>query len=443
MIISTILGSNQIMDKQKTKEERYSELLKLVQEIPFPSTNAIAKKALGDSIPSKDTITEEQLKEKEELFKKLCGLIDKKIKEISELNYPNKDSEANKYFKSELDKADTEEKINKIIPNDWKTKVELWNKLTNKVSIRLRTKVQEILNKTYINNDTDQEHGEKHFLIELYNAYLEANYYHAIDKMQYLNKDKKEEYKKKLIKIDKNSKEQINIQQKINEIDEKLKEAIEANRVDIKKDQGTWGESWSTDDVKNDPSNKENETNSDNLKSILKKPDNIDQAKYDKALNHISNILPLRNTIATILGLDDLDKLKGSSDGQNNQPWLVGKEILKQEVFSDHNLTFTYFNGNHNALHIRQLEKYLFGADGDNNDQKEVLINKLVTIIKDDLKTMNSQNLNKFKKEIFDKARDFSNKYSKVKVEDDKIKNATEKYLNTYLNVAYVRVELS
>ncbi|MCU9932620.1 hypothetical protein NWQ33_01460 [Mycoplasmopsis cynos] len=77
----------------------------------------------------------------------------------------------------------------------------------------------------------------------------------------------------------------------------------------------------------------ENETNSDNLKSILKKPDNIDQAKYDKALNHISNILPLRNTIATILGLDDLDKLKGSSDGQNNQPWLVGKEILKQEVF--------------------------------------------------------------------------------------------------------------
>ncbi|UWV93485.1 hypothetical protein ONA24_04565 [Mycoplasmopsis cynos] len=32
------------MDKQKTKEERYSELLKLVQEIPFPSTDAIAKK---------------------------------------------------------------------------------------------------------------------------------------------------------------------------------------------------------------------------------------------------------------------------------------------------------------------------------------------------------------------------------------------------------------
>ncbi|UWV82237.1 hypothetical protein ONA24_04555 [Mycoplasmopsis cynos] len=129
--------------------------------------------------------------------------------------------------------------------------------------------------------------------------------------------------------------------------------------------------------------------------------------------------------------------------GENNQPWLVGKEILKKEVFSDHNLTFTYFNGNHNALHIRQLEKYLFGADGDNNDQKEALINKLVAIIKDDLKTMNSQNLDKFKKEIFDKARDFSNKYSKVKVEDDKIKNATEKYLNTYLNAAYVRVELS
>ncbi|WP_322962599.1 hypothetical protein RRG39_00430 [Mycoplasmopsis cynos] len=434
-------NSNQKMDKQKTKEERYSELLKLVQEIPFPSTDAIAKKALGDSIPSKDTITKEQLKEKEELFKKLCGLIDKKIKEISELNYPNKDSEANKYFKSELNKADTEEKINKIIPNDWKTKVELWNKLTNKVSIRLRTKVQEILNKTYINNDTDQEHGEKHFLIELYNAYLEANYYHAIDKMQNLDDNKKKIHKDKLHKL--NTNETINIEEKLKDVDTKLHEAIEANRVDIKKDQGTWGESWSTDDVKNDPSNMENETNSDNLKSILKKPDNIDQAKYDKALNHISNILPLRNTIATILGLDDLDKLKGSSDGQNNQPWLVGKEILKKEVFSDHNLTFTYFNGNHNALHIRQLEKYLFGADGDNNDQKEALINKLVAIIKDDLKTMNSQNLDKFKKEIFDKARDFSNKYSKVKVEDDKIKNATEKYLNTYLNVAYVRVELS
>ncbi|UWV93482.1 hypothetical protein ONA24_04580 [Mycoplasmopsis cynos] len=98
-------NSNQIMDKQKTKEERYSQLQKLVQEIPFPSTNAIAKKTLSNSIPSKDTITEEQFKEKEELFKKLYGLIDKKVKEISELNYPNKDSEANKYFKSELDKV--------------------------------------------------------------------------------------------------------------------------------------------------------------------------------------------------------------------------------------------------------------------------------------------------------------------------------------------------
>ncbi|WAM07078.1 hypothetical protein ONA23_02885 [Mycoplasmopsis cynos] len=132
----------------------------------------------------------------------------------------------------------------------------------------------------------------------MYNAYLEANYYRAIDKMQNLDDNKKKIHKNKLHKL--NTNETINIEEKLKDVDTKLREAIEANRVNIKKDQGTWGESWSTDDVKNDPSNMENETNSDNLKSILKKPDNIDQAKYDKALNHISNILPLRNTIATI-----------------------------------------------------------------------------------------------------------------------------------------------
>ncbi|WAM03065.1 hypothetical protein ONA22_04625 [Mycoplasmopsis cynos] len=56
----------------------------------------------------------------------------------------------------------------------------------------------------------------------------------------------------------------------------------------------------------------------------------------------------------------------------------------------------------------------------------------------------NSKKLEEFKKEILGKAKEFTSTYSKIPVNNEaKIKNATEKYLNTYLNAAYVRVELS
>ncbi|UWV82233.1 hypothetical protein [Mycoplasmopsis cynos] len=136
----------------------------------------------------------------------------------------------------------------------------------------------------------------------MYNAYLESNFYNAINKMQNLNEEMKKELKTMFLKLNDSINGSVNINEKLNEIEVKLNEAIEANKVDIQLNQKSWGWSWSTDNDKDVSSNK-NETNSDNLKSILKKPKNIDQAKYDKALNHISNILPLRNTIATILGI--------------------------------------------------------------------------------------------------------------------------------------------
>ncbi|UWV93486.1 hypothetical protein NW062_06080 [Mycoplasmopsis cynos] len=54
----------------------------------------------------------------------------------------------------------------------------------------------------------------------MYNAYLEANYYRAIDKMQNLDDNKKKIHKNKLHKL--NTNETINIEEKLKDVDTKL-----------------------------------------------------------------------------------------------------------------------------------------------------------------------------------------------------------------------------
>ncbi|UWV80709.1 hypothetical protein NW069_00655 [Mycoplasmopsis cynos] len=64
----------------------------------------------------------------------------------------------------------------------------------------------------------------------------------------------------------------------------------------------------------------------------MKRPSVVSETEFKKTTDKIQATLPLRNVIATILGLNNLDDLKGTSGTNKDQPWLVGQELLKPEA---------------------------------------------------------------------------------------------------------------
>ncbi|MCU9936858.1 hypothetical protein NWP96_07455 [Mycoplasmopsis cynos] len=166
----------------------------------------------------------------------------------------------------------------------------------------------------------------------------------------------------------------------------------------------------------------------------MKRPDVVSEAEFKKTTDKIKATLPLRNTIATILGLTDLDKLKGTSGTNKDQPWLVGQELLKPErIKSDGELKDAIEGGT--ALHIRKVQKFIFGVNGDVQKEKEDLIEKLKNDVLEDQKNGNEVKINQAYDEVFKKAKDFATKYSKnVVPSDDILKNVTKKHLDIFLN---------
>ncbi|WAM08577.1 alpha-amylase family glycosyl hydrolase [Mycoplasmopsis cynos] len=137
------------------------------------------------------------------------------------------------------------------------------------------------------------------------------------------------------------------------------------------------------------------------------------------------------------MSLNNIDELKGTSGDQYNKPWLISKDLLKPNAFTDGVLNEV--KESQTALRVRKLEKYLFGVNGDNPTEKNDLINKIVVLLKEDIVNKNNEKLNKWKSDILNKVKEFIKIYIKSNKNETKLENAVYKYLNTYINPAIVR----
>ncbi|WAM01394.1 hypothetical protein NWE60_02025 [Mycoplasmopsis felis] len=137
-----------------------------------------------------------------------------------------------------------------------------------------------------------------------------------------------------------------------------------------------------------------------------KKATFISDESYNTLNSSLTSTLPLRNTIASLLGLtnDWSNQLVG---GQGNQPWQVGAQILKDGAFAalseeyNDNIVQEAANGeNKGSFHMRKVEKIIFGANGDNKESDVLpLIEEISNAIKENkLEELQSKIVAKAKK---------------------------------------------
>ncbi|WP_322960332.1 alpha-amylase family glycosyl hydrolase [Mycoplasmopsis cynos] len=428
--------------------DEYKYLLKenivtWVDVLPYPNKKANAKNKLLNKYTDLDKQTDEEILKIDQILAKLEAKIRLKLTEIEQLNYPDSSNDpiAANYFKAQLNEADTDDKVDAIFSKQWNAKIKYWNQLLQKISNNEHhQRLLHQLKNTFFENSNDLEHGDLKFLKELYNTYVLHYAIPTIDSLNNLSKNEKFEYIQKInpLQISESEINNKNIHDKLIEIENIVEEAIIGhNKIELTPDQTTWGESWSTEKNKTDPSSIENETTVLILDKLIKKPLKISSSEYQLILSNLKPILPLRNTIATILSLNNIDELKGTSGDQYNKPWLISKDLLKPNAFTDEVLNEV--KESQSALHVRKLEKYLFGVNGDNPTEKNDLINKIVVLLKEDIVNKNNEKLNKWKSDILNKVKEFIKIYIKSNKNETKLENAVYKYLNTYINPAIVR----
>lgn len=210
--------------------------------------------------------------------------------------------------------------------------------------------------------------------------------------------------------------------------------------ISVLSSQGIWGNSWSADGEgsnKTDHTADANKLKAASQKSLLKRPEGVSQSDFDAIT--LGDILPLRNTVAALLSVDNLDNLVGEeSAGSGKQTWMVGKDLLKEgSLSSDDAAKMTQ---SPIALHMRKIENYIFGVNGDNDTNK--FIQELTTALTTDKQNNNTVELDKIVNEKIANAKKFVTNFAKTTLDDAKIKEVVKLYLNTYLNAARVRASV-
>ncbi|MDZ7293561.1 hypothetical protein [Mycoplasmopsis pulmonis] len=157
------------------------------------------------------------------------------------------------------------------------------------------------------------------------------------------------------------------------------------------------------------------------------KLDNIgdeDKAKFigitDELFNELKSLefkkaIALRNAIAAIIGLNTLAELKG----KGGESWQASRDLVKADFEKEMQ------HDNDNA-HLRKIEKYIFGVNGDEQSDKDDLVKQL----------SQKDSFTSAVESIHAKALEFSRKYAKNNVDENNIKKAVELYLANYWNQA-------
>ncbi|TDV24219.1 hypothetical protein BCF59_0170 [Mycoplasmopsis mustelae] len=169
------------------------------------------------------------------------------------------------------------------------------------------------------------------------------------------------------------------------------------------------------------------------------------QGEYAAKLKEVNDsqldALPLRNTVAALLGLStDWSKMLVG----NGQSWQVSESLLKSgawekltsedalKKYGNVNLVQEKKEGNKlGTFHVRKIEKFIFGVDGDSESEKQALLDEIIAAMK-------NNTLKQLKDKIFANAKFFSNTASKTTVSDAEIKKVVDLYLNSYINFARI-----
>ncbi|MCU4706559.1 hypothetical protein [Mycoplasma sp. CSL7503-lung] len=158
------------------------------------------------------------------------------------------------------------------------------------------------------------------------------------------------------------------------------------------------------------------------------KPDQMSNEQFTTLNNSLEDSYALRNVLSAILGLTNLADLQG-----NNEPWQIGEGVIKGGLSTITNPKFSELMEGNNAWHVRKVEKYIFGANGDNGDEKEALIQSFSNVVNDET------GLNDLINSVIQRAKDFSSEVAKTTVAADVIEKAVKGYLANFVNVAKVR----
>ncbi|WP_338583184.1 Vmc-like lipoprotein signal peptide domain-containing protein [Mycoplasmopsis cynos] len=232
-------------------EEKSKSLEARINVIKYPDNNAKAKTKLKEmikTIRSKNNTNDEQKLQELILLEKSIEQINKElekvIKQIDELPYPTKykngkeitlvkgsEESAKEKFKKKLNDKITVDEIVNVLPKDWKTKIESYNKIFDEIEIFTNT---DNLKKGFVQTDDSIGDGRTESLL-IYNIY-ETVRPKFISKIKELKINNPDEYTKKFETIENKNKQNHKkdlawLSGKIKAINEEYKKAQEAKKL--------------------------------------------------------------------------------------------------------------------------------------------------------------------------------------------------------------------
>ncbi|UUM19754.1 hypothetical protein NPA11_03220 [Mycoplasma sp. 1578d] len=133
---------------------------------------------------------------------------------------------------------------------------------------------------------------------------------------------------------------------------------------------------------------------------------------------NLKDEIALRNALAAMFSK------KMSQFSFQGKSWLIKDGIIKPEEF-DKKADLKDGDG----WHLRKIEKVIFGANGDNNDEKMAVVNKVISALA-------NNSLETLYKEVEDNALKFIKEVAITPASDDVIKKAARLHFNEFVNQA-------
>ncbi|MCU9933190.1 hypothetical protein NWQ33_04845 [Mycoplasmopsis cynos] len=188
-----------------TLEQKLQQINNKIELLTYPSKTAKAKATLKTKALSFKTI--EELSKFDEQLDQIKSKLDEVISNIDKLEYPNvnlnpnKEKSAKNKFKEKLnDKADVKS-ISEVLPKDWSEKIKKYGKVFAALNGFLEKNNIENLNKRFAQTDDVDKFTEVELIWQIYETTRQKAFEPKIDALKNIDKNKKDEYKKKVENI--------------------------------------------------------------------------------------------------------------------------------------------------------------------------------------------------------------------------------------------------